>query len=177
MNRKTRSGKEERKFLKSSCRLTEKGSILMVTLMMILLATIVGFIGLKTATTGISLAGNYKSGMQAFYTADSLTKYVIANPISFNMTSYLVPLASQGIPDPGLPGSSILATIFPATTSNLNSTVTYLQTGIPPAGTSSRYFQTNYFVLNTTVKGTNNAQEVHEILYASTVPKVCGQSC
>jgi len=175
--KKTGIGNNNMKFPKLSLGLSERGAIMMVTLIMIVLAMIIGFIAVKSATTGISIAGNYKTGMQAFYTADSLTKYVIANPTSFDITSYPGPLSSVGIADPGLPGTSVLSTLFPATSNNLNSTVTYLQTGMPPAGTSSRYFQTNYFFVQTTVNGTNNAQEVQQVVYASTVPKVCGQSC
>jgi hypothetical protein len=159
--------------------LGEEGSILMITLIMILLATIIGFIAIKTATTGISIAGNYKSGMQAFYTADSVNKYVVTEPTSFDLNRYNIntPLPAVAITDPGLPGTSILSSIFPAVTSNMNSSVTYLSTGLPPAGTSSKYFQTNYFLIKTNVKGTNKSQDALETLYASTVPKVCGQSC
>lgn len=177
MNRKTISGKNQMTFLNPSCRLNEKGSIMMITLILILLATIIGFIAIKTATTAISMAGNYKSGMQAFYTADSLTQYVIANPNSFNTPSYPGPLSSLPFVGPALPGASGLSTIFPSLSSNMNSTVTYLQTGLPPAKNSAKYFQTDYFLVQTTVKGTNNAQEVQQVIYANTVLKMCGQSC
>lgn len=163
--------------MRKASNLNQRGSIMMITMILLLLCTIIGFIAIKTATTGILIAGNYKSGMQAFYTADSVTKYVIANPTTFDMN--LFPggsLNSLNYTDPGLPSGSILSTIF-ANTSNLSSTVTYLQTGLPPSGTSSKYFQTNYFLVRTTVKGTNNIQELQDTLYASTVLKVCGQSC
>jgi type IV pilus assembly PilX-like protein len=177
MDRINRGQKVQMNFLKLSCVLTQRGSIMMITLIMILLATIIGFIAIKTSTTGISMAGNYRTGMQAFYTADSVSKYVIANPTSFNITNFPSSLSNLSITDPGLPSSSPLSSLFPSSATHLSSTVTYLQTGLPPAGTSSRYFQTNYFNVQTTVLGTNNAQETQQVLYASTVPKVCGQSC
>jgi Tfp pilus assembly protein PilX len=164
--------KKERAFVLKN----QRGTIMMVTLILILLATVIGFIAIKTATTGISMAGNYKSGMQAFYTADSVTKYVLANPSTFNMTNYPSSLSTQNYTDPGLPGTTVVSALFPALSSNLNSTVTYLQTGIPPSGTGSK-FQANYFIVKTTVKGTNNAQEIQESYYALIVPKMCGQSC
>lgn len=158
--------------------LNQAGSIMMITLILLLLSTIIGFIAIKTATTGISISGNYKSGMQAFYTTDSVTKYVIANPSTFDMNLYPGgTLNSLNFADPGFNSvSSVINAIFP-TSSTLSSTVTYLQTGLPPSGTSSKYFQTNYFLVKTSVKGTNNTQEVQDTIYASTVPKMCGQSC
>jgi hypothetical protein len=167
----------KRKIVKNS-HLNQAGSIMMITLILLLLSTVIGFIAIKTATTGMSIAGNYKSGMQAFYTTDSVTKYVIANPTTFDMNLYPGgTLTALNFSDPGFNSvSSVINAIFP-TSSTLSSTVTYLQTGLPPAGTSSKYFQTNYFLVKTAVKGTNNTQEVQDTIYASTVPKMCGQSC
>ncbi|MBI3594575.1 MAG: hypothetical protein HY200_06405, partial [Nitrospirae bacterium] len=145
--------------------LNEKGSIMMITLILLLLATIIGFVAIKTATTGMSMAGSYKTGMQAFYTADAVTKNAIANVTTFDMIQFPTTLSSITITDPGLPGTTSLSTLFPA--AQLRSTVSYLSTGAPPAGTSSRYFQTNYFLIQTSVRGTNNAQETQETLYAS----------
>ncbi|HXN07007.1 MAG TPA: hypothetical protein VN944_08095 [Nitrospiria bacterium] len=159
----------------SSFGLNQEGSALLITVIMMLLAIIIGFVAIKTATTGIAVSGSYKSGMQAFYTTDAVTKYVVSNATTFDMPLYAV-TSTVTFTDPGLPGTSGLNGIF-VPGNNLQAKVTYLSTGAPPSGTSSRYFQTNYFIVQTTVQGTNNSREVQEVTVGSTVTKACGESC
>jgi hypothetical protein len=157
-------------------RSAEKGSILMITLIMLLVATMIGMMAITTSTTGISMMGNYKTASQTFYTTDSATKWALTNPSTFAMNLYAAPLSTQTFTDPGIPGWQTLGGFYANASGRAR--VTYLSTGAPPAGTSARYFQTNYFMIQTTGNGgANNAQDTHQIYFASTVAKDCGQSC
>lgn len=58
---------------------TEDGSILVVTLVMLVLLTIVGIAATDTATIETRIAGNIKTQKIAFYAAESAKGYVAGN--------------------------------------------------------------------------------------------------
>lgn len=134
----------------------EQGFIMILTIVLLLVATIVGITAVTTSKTEVSVAGNNKVGLQTFYTADSVSQYVLTNPATFNMTSYAAPLATATFNDPSLTGSAA---------------VTFLTTALPPPGTSAKFFSTNYFVISTTGNGPIHAQETQVIHWAEIVPK------
>jgi hypothetical protein len=137
--------------------LNEEGFILVITIIMLLIATIIGITAVTTSKTEVSISGNYKLGMQTFYTADSVTQYVLTNPTTFNMTNYAAPLAQVTFNDPSLTGSA---------------NVTFLSTALPPPGTSAKFFSSNYFVISTTGNGPLHAQETQILHWGEIVPKI-----
>jgi len=141
---------------KCTAPLNEQGFILTLTLILLLIATVIGITAVTTSKTDVAMSGNFKLALQTFYTTDSVAQYVVSNPTTFNMTSYAAPLANVTFNDPSLTGSS---------------NVTYLSTALPPPGTSARFFSTNYFVISTTGNGPINAQETQIIHWAEIVPK------
>jgi hypothetical protein len=151
----------------------------MITLIMLLVATMIGMMAITTSTTGISMMGNFKTASQTFYTTDSVTKWALTDPSTFAMNFYPAPFSTRStgpLIDPGIPGWQTLGGFY--ANARGQATVTYLSTGKPPGDTSARYFQTNYFMVQTTGNGgANNAQDTHQIYFASTVAKSCGQSC
>ena len=140
--------------------LTEQGFILTLTLILLLIATVIGITAVTTSKTDVGMSGNFKLALQAFYTTDSVTQYVLTNPTTFDMTNYAAPLAVFTIADNSLP------TGF---TGNAN--VTFLSTALPPPGTSSKYFSSNYFVITTTATGPANSQNTQIMNWAEVVPK------
>lgn len=136
--------------------LNEQGFILTLTLIMLLVATVIGITAVTTSKTDVAMSGNFKLTLQAFYTADSVTQYVLTNPTTFNMTSYATPLAAVTFNDPSLTGSAA---------------VTFLSAALPPPGTSARFFSANYFVISATGNGPINAQETQIVHWAEIVPR------
>jgi hypothetical protein len=152
-------------------RSAEKGSILMITLIMLLVATMIGMMAITTSTTGISMMGNYKTASQTFYTTDSTTKWVLTNPTTFAMNNYPAPLSTQPLIDTSISTGWRSLGGFYANAAG-QATVTYLSTGPPTDGSSAEKYKTNYFLVQTTGNGgANNAQDTHQAYYASTVQK------
>lgn len=141
---------------KCTVQLNEQGFILTLTLILLLIATVIGITAVTTSKTDVAMSGNFKLALQTFYTTDSVAQYVVSNPTTFNMTSYAAPLATVTFNDPSLTGSA---------------NVTFLSSALPPPGTSARFFSSNYFVISTTGTGPINAQETQIIHWAEIVPK------
>ena len=136
---------------------SEQGSTLAITMIMLLIATLIGVTAVNTSTTEVSMSGNYKSAKQTYYLTDSMMQYTLQWPSTFVMTSYAAPLQTQTVTDASLPTG--------------NSVVTFLASGNPPPGFSAKTQGANYFTIRSTATGANNAQDTHVLFYAQVVPK------
>jgi hypothetical protein len=142
--------------MKKNALVAEQGYILIITLVMLLMASVIGIMAVTTSTTEVAMSGNFKTGLQTFYTTDAVAQYVLSEPTTFDMTRYAAPLATVNVADPTIAGSA---------------NVTYLASGLPPPGTSAKFFSTNYFVISATSNGPANAQDTQVVQWAQIVPK------
>ena len=79
----------------------EKGSTLIVALMILVLLTLIGIAATNTSTTEIQIAGNDKAYKQAFYNADGGVSWVVAtSPSTSGITPNPNPTESSKISVP-----------------------------------------------------------------------------
>ena len=138
----------------------ERGVVLILCLMMLLLLSILGAFATSTSMTELSIAGNFRTADIALNTADAAI--------------------TQAETDPTIPiyTNTGMSTWSTATLSvgNYNATdvtVNFVAAGLPPigSGVDANIFQANYFVVSAQGNGPNNSQARIETQIAKIVPK------
>ena len=75
----------------------ERGSVLVVALLILLALSLLGVAGISTSTTELQIAGNQYRGVQAIYAADAGSEFLIRQLLPAGPGAALA-IVSQGIP-------------------------------------------------------------------------------
>jgi len=160
----------------------ERGSALIIAIMLLAIMSILGTILMSTSTTEIQLSGNYRNSQESFYTADRAIEYSMQ---SASDTSGVVDLYNdQNTAIATSPlhrdliglGQSALEPSTYAATDDRNSVV-YIASGAPPIGSgsdASLFKARNYAVDTVGVFPVNSANPSRTELrsqFAKIVPK------
>lgn len=109
----------------------EKGVILPLTVIFLLLLTVLGIFATTTSTIEMQIAGNEKRNRMVFYAADSGVHYVAVNPDLYGIDN-ATNGSSLPFPDPAV----IPAGVFPITNSlSISGRVDFINTSQLPPGT------------------------------------------
>jgi len=160
---------------------SERGTALVLALVMLALMSILGALALNTSTTEVSISGNYRSSQQAFYAAERAVEYAMTNEEIFDTigTGSIDLVADADTTNATATTlDDHLANIDAATgNSGLDpggvNQVTYLTSGALPPGTGSdpTYFQSRYYIINVTSQGPGGTSTRVESQVARIVPK------
>lgn len=137
---------------------SERGVVLIIALVMLVLLTILGVWVLNSASTDIHISGNYRNNQQAFYAGDAAINYLTnANTLTTAYTAMTGTNYSYTLPSP-LPVSIV---------SQATGTVEFLRSGPLPLGSiydadvdynGNPKFHGLYFNVQTSGASVNNAQ-------------------
>jgi type IV pilus assembly protein PilX len=139
----------------------ERGVALLLVLVMLLLLSILGVTALKSSTSELSSAGNFRNMMEAFYTADAIQEYS-----QFNETIY----KAMAVPGDSWSGSVVfnstgIVTVTDGATAPTNSVntaqVSVVLTGLGPTPRGSGFdetFKGYYYDLEVTGYAPNNSE-------------------
>jgi len=140
----------------------EKGSVLIIAVMFLMLLTVLGIFATTTSTIEVQISGNDKINKMVFYAADSGTHYVAVNPALYNTDNL-----DKDDPFPfsfSFPDPDTAATYSLLDNLKVNGNVTYLGKSQMPAGTgysAGTVFAINY-QLKSTGTGPNNGSSIVE---------------
>jgi hypothetical protein len=159
----------------------ERGTALVLALVMLALMSILGALALSTSTTEVSISGNYRSSQQAFYAAERAVEYAMTNEEIFDSIG-MGSIDLVGDADTtGATATSLDDHLANITADTGNSgldpagvnQVVYLASGNLPPGTGSdpTYFQARYYIVNVTAQGPNGTSARVESQVARIVPK------
>lgn len=159
----------------------ERGTALVLALVMLALMSILGALSLSTSTTEVGISGNYRSSQQAFYAAERAVEYAMTNEQIFDTigTGTIDLVADADTTNATATTSDDHIANIAADTSNSGldesgtNQVTYLTSGALPPGTGSdpTYFQSRYYIITVTGQGPNNSAARVETQVARIVPK------
>jgi hypothetical protein len=134
----------------------ERGMALVLALMMLALLTILGVWAIGTASSDLSMAGNFRNNQNAFFAADAALAYAI-NPVTLTK-AYLYTVATGS--------AAAWSEVISIGTVTANIKVNYLGSGPLPAGSihdgdldvnGNPRFHGLYFAVNTEGNAENNA--------------------
>jgi hypothetical protein len=134
----------------------ERGMALVLVLVMLALLTILGVWAIGTASSDLSMAGNFRNNQNAFFAADAALAYA-ANPDTLTK-AYLYTVATGS--------TAIWSEVISIGTVTANIKVNYLGSGTLPAGSiyagdldvnGNPRFHGLYFTVNTEGNAANNA--------------------
>jgi|GEM_PF-2717240 len=134
----------------------ERGMALLLALVMLALLTILGVWAIGTASSDLSIAGNFRNAQNAFYSADAAFAYA-ANPETLTK-AYVYTVATGS--------TAVWSQVISIGTVTANIKVNYLGSGPLPAGSicdgdldvnGNPRFHGLYFVVNTEGNAANNA--------------------
>jgi hypothetical protein len=134
----------------------ERGVALVLALVMLALLTILGVWAIDTASSDLSIAGNFRNAQKAFYSADAALAYA-ANPDTLRK-AYLYSVATGS--------TTVWSQVISIGTVTANIKVNYLGSGPLPAGSlcagdldvnGNPRFHGLYFAVNTEGNAANNA--------------------
>lgn len=138
------------------CRLNkEKGSALLIAMIMLVVLTVIGAATMNTSTTEVIISGNYKTMKEAFYNTERVTEYAIAQPDIYSATNNIigtsvsVPLAADNVSSVPL-GKNIFSNI-------ISGNVTLTREMNAPVG-SGLTGRVNVFLIDVTGSGPANAE-------------------
>lgn len=159
----------------------QRGTALVLALIMLALMSVLGALALSTSTTEIGISSNYRSSQQAFYAADRAVEYAMTNEQIFDTigTGSIDLIADADTTNAtATTNDDHIANIAAATGNSGLQTgavnrVTYLTSGALPPGTGSdpTYFQARYYIITVTGRGPNNSATRVETQVARIVPK------
>ncbi|HXV20931.1 MAG TPA: pilus assembly PilX N-terminal domain-containing protein [Desulfuromonadales bacterium] len=159
----------------------QRGTALVLALVMLALMSILGVMSLTTSTTEVGISGNYRSSQQAFYAADRAVEYAMTNEQIFDSigTGTIDLIADADTTNATATTNDDHITNIAAETGNSGlqsggaNQVTYLTSGALPPGTGSdpTYFQARYYVITVNSQGPNNSAARVETQVARIVPK------
>jgi hypothetical protein len=156
----------------------ERGTALILTLVMLTLMSILGVLALSTSTSEIGISSNYKTSQEAFYAAERAVEYAMTNqdiydrptadfPVSLTNNDTAVDTAHEaniavgtGSRRSGLQDGAV-------------NQVEYIGSGpLPPgSGSDPTYFQSRFYAIDVTGQGPGNASVRVEAQVARIVPK------
>ncbi len=160
----------------------ERGSALIISILLLATMSILGIILISSSTTEIQLSGNYRNSQNSFYVADRAIEYAMQ---SASDGSDVVDLYNdQNTSLPGTPlhrdmiasGQEDLEASVYSATDDRNS-ITYLGEGELPPGTGDdpQFFKARNYAINTVgvfpVNTPNAARTELRSQYAKKVPK------
>lgn len=134
----------------------ERGLVLVLALVMLALLTILGAWAIGTASTDLTIAGNFRNTQNAFYSADAALAYA-TNPDTLT-TAYLYTVATGS--------TAVWSQVISIGTVTANINVNYLGSGPLPSGSiydgdldvnGNPRFHGRYFAVNTEGNAANNA--------------------
>jgi hypothetical protein len=134
----------------------ERGMALVLALVMLSLLTILGVWAIGTASSDLSIAGNFRNTQNAFYSADAALAYAV-NPDTLTK-AYLYTVATGT--------TAVWSQVISIGTATANIKVNYLGSGPLPAGSlcdgdldvnGNPRFHGLYFAVNTEGNAANNA--------------------
>jgi len=129
----------------------EKGSVLIIAVIFLMLLTVIGIFATTTSTIEVQISGNDKINKMVFYAADSGIHYVAVNPALYN-TDNLNKDAPLSFPDPDPDPDNADATYPLSDNLKVNGNVTYLGKSQMSAGTgysAGIVFAINYKLIST----------------------------
>ncbi|WP_299978193.1 pilus assembly PilX N-terminal domain-containing protein [Desulfobacula sp.] len=137
----------------------EKGSVLVIAIIFLMLLTVIGIFATTTSTIEIQISGNDKINKMVFYAADSGTHYVAVNTDLYN-TNNLDEDAPLSFPDPDDPGAKYSL----SDKLQVNGNVTYLGKVQMPAGSgySAGTIFAIIYELESSATGPNNGASTVE---------------
>jgi hypothetical protein len=154
----------------------ECGLALVLALVMLALLTILGAWAVGTASTDLTIAGNFRNTQNAFYSADAALAYA-ASPDTLT-SAHLYILATGS--------TAVWSSVISINTITANIQVNYLGSGPLPAGSkyegdrdvhgNPKYHGLN-FVVNTEGKAANNAAVAVEAAVVQVVEIGCNGIC
>ncbi len=148
----------------------DRGMILIMALVMLMLLTILGILSISTTTTELHIAGNDRNNSVAFYTADAANDYG-----QINDTIYTAITGTQAfwpMPETGN-GTNNNYNSVAVGKQNADVKVQLLYRGqLPPgSGDDPELFQAYYYVVSVTGAGPNNTKVQLESQVARIAPK------
>ncbi len=113
----------------SSALASERGSVLVVGLLILVTVTIIGIAATRTTEVGLQIAGNEKSHRKAFYAAEASRGWVARKKTIYGAANIV---QNQGLsfPDPDNPAEVLELD----STARFNGVVDYLGATAPPRG-------------------------------------------
>jgi hypothetical protein len=146
----------------------ERGIVLILSLLMLMVLSILGAFATSTSMTEISIAGNYRNAETALDVADGGVAFAETDPAIYTT------IGNGVFPTPGLgtgtdPNNQAVA----VGTNTAEIRVNFIVSGPPPAGSGidTEVYQANYFAVTSTGVGPNNSQARIETQIAKIVPK------
>jgi hypothetical protein len=142
----------------------ERGAALIMAMVILVMLTFIGLAALSTSSTELFLSSNYRRSLEAFHAAEGMMDAALVDT-----TNFVVPAGGAGT-------ETDLADITDTNTSNHNEvtgegTVTYIAAGPPPAGAGmGTKVKANYFVVETTGRGSLGAENRQELVLSRIVP-------
>lgn len=147
----------------------ERGFVLILALVMLLIMSIIGTMSLNTATTETSITGNYRSAQTAFHSAQRAVEYAAANGnIYLSLGPGSAPYDLDNLTD-----QTNIAAGTDWGLSGTDNFVEFQMTGGLPPGTGSdpTYFEARYYIVNATGAGPGNSVASVETQIGRIVPK------
>ncbi|MEK7773958.1 MAG: pilus assembly PilX N-terminal domain-containing protein [Deltaproteobacteria bacterium] len=142
----------------------EKGVALVLALVMLFLMSLLGSMIFNTSTTEVQISRNFRTRQDAFYAAERGVQYSYGDS---NVYSSIIPGTTNTVNVP------VGAVSLQVGSSDAAGTVQYVGNGNPPrgSGVDVTQYQANYYVIDVTGTGSNNANLEMEAGNAKIVPK------
>lgn len=166
--------------------MNERGSALIIAILLLAIMSILGVVTMNTTTTEIQLSGNYRNLESSFYVADRTLEYAMRsasdgsgevdlyNDINNNIASAPT---HRSLVVAGDPNSDLEADDTATTDDDDKNSVTYITTGPPPVGSKSdaTSFVARIYAANAVgifpSNATNPSRTELKIQFAKIVPK------
>lgn len=133
----------------------EKGSALLIAMIMLVVLTVIGAATMNTSTTEVIISGNYKTMKEAFYNTERVVEYAIVQPDAYSLgTAVSIPLAADNVSSVPL-GKNIFSNVTAGSV-----TFSREMNALVGSGTSDRI---NVFRIDVIASGPANA-ESHQIV-------------
>jgi len=163
------------------CRRTlrdQRGTALILTLVMLTLMSLLGVLALSTSTTEIGISANFKSSQEAFYAASRGVEYATTNANIYDrpIADFPVTLTDNDASVDTVHEANV-AVGTGSKRSGLQdgavNQVEFLGSGTLPPGSGSdpTYFQSRFYAIDVTGQGPGNASVRIEAQVARIVPK------
>jgi hypothetical protein len=157
----------------------QKGTALVLALVMLTLMSILGALALSTSNTELGISSNYKASQEAFYAAERAVEYAMTNETIFDrpITNFPVDLTNNDTTVDTVHETNIAVVEGGTRRSGLrdgvSNQVDYLGSGSLPPGSGSdpTYFQSRFYIITVTGEGPKNSSTRVEAQVARIVPK------
>lgn len=139
----------------------EKGSALLIAMIMLVVLTVIGAATMNTSTTEVIISGNYRTMKEAFYNAEGPVEYAIVQTDIYSATNNIIgatvaiPLAADNVASVPLGNKNIFSNVTAGS-------VTLSREMNAPSGSGSSS-RVNVFRIDVTASGPTNAGD-HQIV-------------